>query len=196
MLGTVSSVAGLLGTAIALIQQVQKARDTIKGTSETLENITNQLNTLDTTLNLIKEQERLQTANVGQQIRATIEVTEDLRDLFNKIKSEQQRKAITQFFHALKSGDKDDKELVKIFDRLDRVRLDLVLRISLAQVGLIGNLQDCFRVAFGVLQETNQDVKQALGRDLDLAVRVKNMLPLQAGIFLNCYIPESTLIPN
>ena len=184
MFATVSSVVALLGTAIALIQQVQKAQDAIKGTSETLENITNQLNTLDTTLNLIKDQERLQTANVGQQVRATIEVTEDLRDLFDKIKSEQQRKAITQFFHALKSGDKDDKELAKIFDRLDRARLDLVLRISLAQVGLIGNLQDGFRVAFGVLQETNQNVKQVLGRDLDLAIRVKDMQPLQAG---NCF---------
>jgi hypothetical protein len=172
---------------MTLIQQVQKARDSINGTSRTLENITKQLNTLVTTLSLLKEQERLQTASVGQQLQAIVEVAEELKDFFDKIKSEQQRKAIRQFFHALKSGDKDDIELAEIFDRLDRARLELVLRISLAQVGLIGDLQDGFRVAFGVLQETNKNVKQVLGRDLDLAIRVKDKLPQQAGICFKLY---------
>ena len=187
VLGTVSSVVALLGTAITLIQQVQKARDSINGISKTLENITKQLNTLVSTLGFLKEQERLQTASVGQQIQAVIEVAEELRDFFDKIKAEQQRKAVRQFFHALKSGDNDDVELVGIFDRLDRARLELVLRISLAQVGLIGNLQDGFSVAFGILKETNANVKQVLGCDLDLAIRVKDELFQQDGIWFYLY---------
>jgi hypothetical protein len=146
-------------------------------------------------LSLVKEQERLQTASVGQQLQAIIEVAEELRDFFDKIKSEQQRKAIRQFFHALKSGDKDDTELAAIFDRLDRARLELVLRISMAQVGLIGNLQEGFCVAFGVLQETNTNVKQVLGRDLNLAVRVKDKQPVQAGMCFRSYqLKERALI--
>ena len=182
-----SSVVALLGTAITLIQQVQKARESINGASKTLENIANQLNTLASTLSLLAEQEMLQTAGVGLQLQAIIEVAEELKDFFDKIKAEQRRKAIRQFFHALKSGDINDIELARIFDRLDRARLELVLRISLAQVGLMGNLQDGFRVAFGVLQETNANVKQVLGRDLNLAIRVKDKLPPQDGTCFKLY---------
>jgi hypothetical protein len=190
----VSSVIALLGTAITLMQQVQKARGSISGTSTTLENIAKQLNTIVSTLNLLKKQERLQTASVGQQLHAIIEAAEELRDFFDKIKAEQQKKAIRQFFHALRSGDKDDIELAGIFDRLDRARLELVLRICMAQVGLIGSLQDGFHVAFGVLEETNKNVKKVLGRDLDLAIRVKGKLPTQAGISSRLYKLEEKLI--
>lgn len=150
----------------------------------TLDKISNQLMTLISTLNPVKEQERLQTASVGQQLQTLIEVAEELKDLFDKIEAEQQRKTIRQLFHAIKSGDDDDIKLAGIFDRLDRARLELVLRISLAQVGLIGNLQDGFRVALSVLQETSTNVKRVLGRDLELAIRVKDKLPQQNGILL------------
>jgi len=79
-----------------------------------------------------------------------------------------QRKAISHFFHALKSGDKDDRELEGILKRLDRSRDELVRRISVAQVGLVGNLKDGFRVAFDVLMETNKKVKEVLGTNLVL----------------------------
>jgi hypothetical protein len=63
-----------------------------------------------------------------------IEVAEELKQFFDKIKADQQRKAIMQFFHAFKSGDKDDIELAEIFESLDRARLELVLRISMAKL--------------------------------------------------------------
>jgi hypothetical protein len=173
----------LLGTAITLVQQVRNARDSINGTSQTLEDITKQLNTLESTLSLVKEEEKLQIASVGQQLQAIVKVAEELSGFFNKIKAEQERQAIRRFLHALKSGDKDDIELSAIFKRLDSARLELVLRISLAQVSLIGNLQDGFSVAIGVLQQTNVNVKQIIGRDLTLAARVKDKQP-QAGRYL------------
>jgi ABC-type phosphate transport system auxiliary subunit len=80
-------------------------------------------------LSLLEEQERPQTASVGQQLQAIIERVEELRDFFDKIKSEQQRKAIPKFLHALKLRNKDDKELAGIFDRLDRARLELTLHL-------------------------------------------------------------------
>jgi ABC-type transporter Mla subunit MlaD len=70
------------------VQQVQNARDSVNGASKTLEHITKQLNTLVSTLSLLKEQVRLQTASVGQQLQAIIEVAEELRDFFDKIKRE------------------------------------------------------------------------------------------------------------
>ena len=177
------------------MQQVQKARDSVNGTSKTLENFTKQLNTPVIILSLLEEQERPQTASVGQQLQAIIERVEELRGFFDKIKSEQQRKAIPQFLHALKSRNSDDKELAGIFNRLDRARLELTLRISVAPVGLIGNLQEGFCVAFDVFQETNTKVKQVLGRDLNLAIRVKDKQYQQTSICFGSYqVRENTQI--
>jgi hypothetical protein len=52
-------------------------------------------------LNLVKEEERLQTAAVGQQVTAIIVVAEELKSFFDRLAAEQQRKAISQFLHAL-----------------------------------------------------------------------------------------------
>jgi hypothetical protein len=177
----------LLGTAITLVRQVQKARESVNRTSKTLDNTTSQLSTLVSTLSLVKEQDRLQTASVGQQLQTIIEIAEELKAFFDKTKAGQQRTPIRQLFNAFKSGDEGSRELADIFDRLDRERLELVLRISLAQVGLVGNLEDGFRVVLSVLQETNADVKQILGRDLYLATWVDGRQDRQTGTCLKLY---------
>lgn len=91
---------------------------------------------------------------------------------------------MSQFFHALKSGDKDDNELQGILNQLDRARNELSLRISVAQVGLLGNLQDGFQVAFGVLEQTNTRVHQVLGINLALMDLVKDQALQQTGMLV------------
>jgi hypothetical protein len=100
---------------------------------------------------------------------------------FDGLTSQQQRKMIAQFAHALKTGDKEDRELQGILDRLDRARDGLVVRILVAQVGVVGNLQDGFRVAFGVLTETNEKVRQVLGTNLALMDRLGPRAVQQTG---------------
>lgn len=92
----------------------------------------------------------MQTVNVLQQVRCIKTVADEAKVFFDRLAAEQQRSSGRRFVHALKSGGKEDTELRKLFDRLDRARDELVLRISVAQVGLIGSQQDGFRVAFGV----------------------------------------------
>ncbi len=174
VIGTAASVVTSVSTAFTLIQQVQSAREKVKGASKTLDNVSKQLEGLAGSLNLVKEEERLQTAAVGQQVTAIIGVAETLKSFFDRLAAEQQRKAISQFFHALKSGDKDDRELEGILKRLDRARDELVLRISVAQVGLVGNLKDDFHVAFDILRETNRKVNEVLGTNLVLVDRLKD----------------------
>jgi len=174
VIGTAASVVTSVSTAFTLIQQVQSAREKVKGALKTLDNVSKQLEGLAGSLNLVKEEERLQTAAVGQQVTAIIGVAETLKSFFDRLAAEQQRKAISQFFHALKSGDKDDRELEGILKRLDRARDELVLRISVAQVGLVGNLKDDFHVAFDILRETNRKVNEVLGTNLVLVDRLKD----------------------
>ena len=101
-------------------------------------------------------------------------MAEELRSFLDTLAVEQQKRSISQLIHALKSGDKEDKQLAGILDRLDRARGVLVLQISVAQVGVVGNLKDGFGVAFGVLMEVNRKVTEVLGVNLVLAKRLKD----------------------
>ena len=112
-----------------------------------------QLDGLQLSLSLVKDEEALQTAGVEQQVRAITEVAQELKSFLERPAAEQQGKAVAHLIHALKSGDKDDRELEGIVGRLDSARDELVLRISVAQVSLVGNLKDGFRVAFDVLRQ-------------------------------------------
>ena len=181
ILGAVSSVAGLLGTAITLVQEVQKARNRINGSSKTLEDITKELANVYSTLILVKEESKLQTSSVIQQVETIIGVGNELKAFFDIILLEQQRKQIKQFFRAIKSGDDNDKELAALLGRLDRAKAELGLRISLAQISLIGNLHDGYNVSLRVLQDLNDSVKKIAGPYSQIAGQLEAKQSVTSG---------------
>ena len=167
-----------------MIQQTQNARDNIKRAPKILKNISKQLEALVRSLNLVKEEERLQTPSVKQQVSVIIEVAQELNDVFERLRAGLTKNVALRFVHALISADKDDKQLGEILDRLDRARDELTLRISVTLVGLVGNLKDGFRVAYDVLIETNKKVTKILGKDLVLADRLKGRSLQETGILM------------
>ncbi|PCD20293.1 hypothetical protein AU210_016179 [Fusarium oxysporum f. sp. radicis-cucumerinum] len=173
-IGAAASIIGIIGAAFTVIQEIRNARGRVQGTSETLDSVSKHLDAVDESLSLVREEQGLQTARVELQVKAITDVATELRSFLDNLTARQQEKAISQFFHALKSGDKNDKKLQGILDQLDRARNELGLRISVAQVGLLGNLQDGFRVAFRVLEQTNTRVNKVLGINLALMDIVKN----------------------
>ncbi|KAG7429242.1 hypothetical protein Forpi1262_v009329 [Fusarium oxysporum f. sp. raphani] len=181
VIGAAASVIGIIGAAFTVIQEIRNARARVRGTSETLDNMSKHLDAIVESLSLVREEERLQTARVELQGKAITDVATELRSFLDNLAARQREKTVSQFFHALKSGDKDDKKLQGILDQLDRARNELGLRISVAQVGLLGNLQDGFRVAFGVLEQTNTRVNKVLGINLALMDIVKNQALQQTG---------------
>ena len=180
-MGTSASVVGLIGAAFTIVREIRTARDNVRGATKTLDDTSQQLATLERSLGLVEEEESLQTADVVQQVRAITGVAEEMKVFFDRLAIGQQKSTAAQFMHALKSGAKEDGELRGILDRLDRAKAELVLRISVAQVGLVGNLRNGFRVAFGVLTETNDKVKQVLGINLALMDRLRDRALQQTG---------------
>lgn len=167
-----------------MIQKIREARDRVRGTSKALDDSFQQLAALESSLDLVKEEGALQTAAIGQQLKAVAGVAEELRSFLNSLANEQQKSRFTQFTHALRTGNKDDRKLQGIFGRLDREQDGLVVRILVAQVGLVGNLQDGFRVAFSVLEGTNEKVRQVLGKDLALMDRLGPRAAQQTGTYV------------
>lgn len=136
----------LLGAAAKAIQQIRDARSRVKGGPDALDKTLHQLNNLEYSLKLVCEVKALQTDSVQQQVVSISTVATELRVFLDSLAREQQKKPLTQLLNALKLGDKDDKRLQGILDRLDRSRDELSLRITIAQASLSDDpcLQDLY----------------------------------------------------
>ena len=189
-IGAAASVVGLIGSTITLIQQVRNARDRVKGASKTLDSLSKQLDSLNRSLSLVRDEKALQTAAVEQQVRGIAEVAEELRSSLDALAAEQQKRSVPQLIHSLKAGDKEDKQLADILGRLDRARDLLVLQVSVAQVGVMGNLEEGFSVAFDMLMDTNKKVNAVLGTNLVLAEQLQNRELQQAGTYQGCIVDD------
>ncbi|KAM7208474.1 hypothetical protein V8F20_001155 [Naviculisporaceae sp. PSN 640] len=169
VIGTTAAIVGLLNTALTLVQQIRSAWDRVNGNSKALQDVCEQLDSISTSLELVRDESRLHTAEVEAQVSSITAVMEELKTFFDGLRIEQEKSKLRQFGHAVKSGDKDDKKLAGINSRLSGARQELVLRISVVHVGLTGNLQDGFQVAQRVVMEINENVKRALGTQLRIA---------------------------
>jgi hypothetical protein len=157
-----------------VVQQAHKARESVKGVSKTLENVSTQLDALSGSLQFLKKEPRLQTASIEKQVDVIINIATEMKLFFDMLEAKQKKSGIRQFAHALKSGDKDDEDLSGIVTRLSSAREELILRVSVVNVGLTGNVNDGFQVAQHVVMEINENVKRMLGTQLVLAERLKD----------------------
>lgn len=154
---------------LQVIQEVQKAHESMRETSKAQTTLACQLNSTSKSLVLIRDEPNLQTPSVEQQLTIIVGIAEELKAYFNRLQAVQSRSAMRRFAHAINSGDRDGKSLTRILTELDRARNELILRISVAQVGLMGNLQEGFRGNSNVLMDTNRKCKMILGWELTLA---------------------------
>ncbi len=174
IVGATASVVSLIGAAFTLVREIRTAREQVRGVTKTLENTSQQLEILEQSLHLVREEKALQTPDVVRQVGAVARIAEEIKIFFSRLAAEQRRNTMSQFVHALKSGDKKDRELREMLDRLDRARGELVLRISVAQVGLVGSLQDRFCATFDILRDVSDTARLALGANLEFVDRLGN----------------------
>lgn len=179
--GIASGTITFLNAAFRIIQETRKARDRVRGASQRLDDVSEQLSPIERSLKLVEEEENLHTASVETQVKTVTVVTEELKAFLDHLSELQQRKPTTRLLHALRAGDKEDEELKDILSRLDRSNNELGKRIQLAQVGLVGNLQDGFKVAYGVLVKTDKKVNEILGVGLALMSLIKKRRLPQMG---------------
>lgn len=154
--------------------RIQAARRRVQGSSKTLSDTGTQLEDLVRSLALVKSEPNLQTAGVVRQVTSITEIGEELNDFLEQLRRVQEKSSMRQFMHAVKSGDEEDKQLAIIVSRMDNARSGLILCIEVAQVGLVGNLNDGFRVASQTLVDVSQKVYDCLGRNLVLADMVQD----------------------
>lgn len=124
-----------------------------------------QLESLRTSVSLVEREKPLQTSAVIRQIRTAGALASDVRACPD-----------------LKPSSKNNGKVRDILNQLDETQNDLMHVIKAALVGVQGNTQEGFRVKFTELQRTNQEVKRALGTDLDLWSRLVRRQLEQRGM--------------
>ncbi|KAJ4260656.1 hypothetical protein NW762_007400 [Fusarium torreyae] len=174
-IGFAASVLTLINAALFTVKEIQKVHHRVSGTSASLDNISKQLNTLERSLSLIRNETSLQNQDgIEQQIQSVINLSTELKGFHDHLSLVYQRSSTSQFVHALRSGSREERYLEGILKRLDTANNDLTMRILIAQVGVVRYFQGGFRVAYNVLEQINARVKQVLGMNLALLELVRN----------------------
>lgn len=175
-----SAVIGVITAALALMKQINDAREGAKELPRRVKQVSRQHDAVVQSLTLVKGEKDLQTSSIGQQVEAIITEAEELKRFYERIR---RRSYIATFWSIFFLGDQDGKKLEDILRRLGAAREELMLRISVTLVGLVGNIKDGFAIISDVLIETNEKVKQiAGGRDLVLMNRLCQRTLHQKGM--------------
>jgi hypothetical protein len=173
---------GLASTAFSITQAVRKASDTVEGASKTLDMVSGDLDSLHGTLKLVEDEPRLQTRGVEEALNDLIAKEKELQIFFDQVVQNQSKHKSTKFLHVLKDNDKDDKELQSLMSDISGARETLSLRIQEIHVGLTGNQNDGFQVAYDVLMRVDANVKKVLGSGLRIARALEGRpIPQPAG---------------
>lgn len=144
------------------------------GIPATLDNVSKQLNSVEDSLTLVRDERNLQNLAIEQQLQTIAQVVEELKRFYDRLSLVQQKSSTSRYVHSLRVGDREEKDLEGILKRLDTAKGDLTIRILVSHVGVVGNFQDGFRVAYDVLAETNSNVQRVLGLNMALLELVRN----------------------
>ncbi|RGP63045.1 hypothetical protein FSPOR_8845 [Fusarium sporotrichioides] len=168
------SVVSLIDAALRIVKEVRKARHRVSELPTTLDHVSKQLNSIEESLTLVREERNLQNLAIEQQLQTIAQVAEELRQFYDRLSLVQQRSSTSKFDRSLRVCDREEKDLEGILKRLNTANIELTTRIIVAHVGVVGNFQDGLRVAYDVLAETNSNVQRVLGVNMALWQRIEN----------------------
>jgi hypothetical protein len=173
----------LLGQAISLGQQIYRAREGVRGAPKLLSDQSKQLQDLLSTIELIQNEEELQTTEIGDLLLRVHELAKEFQRALEAIARLQEKSKAGQVLRALGTGERKEKELQGILDRLDQVNANLSMRIQLAHVRVTTTTRDGFTAALPTIQRIDENVKRALGSRLSMAVQLQARQPSQRCLY-------------
>ncbi|KAK3364656.1 hypothetical protein B0T25DRAFT_530726 [Lasiosphaeria hispida] len=182
-------VAKVAERAVWNLYEVKKARRGIYGAVEPLEGITAEADHLISALTMLKTAPPLQTAGVGQQTLAIMNMTSLLQASMLVMGADNCGRYSEP--HELHSDDYEYAHLENMYGQLGNARAALTDQILIARVGLQGNARDGWAVSRGVLVDVNSEVRRVLGIDLVLFQHLEQQMSIQTGALI--YLDESDL---
>lgn len=169
VISAISAVAGLLELSIRLADRAITAYEDAKTLSDKIARHQSDLRRIKSIVDLVQEEEALQTANVSSELQSMNGIAQRLKDALTTISRE--RGAARQLLRQFARGKRDKDMLSEIMDDMNRSTNALTLFISIAHVGVsratgAGLVAD--REIIGRIDESLQELL-GIGRGLKIA---------------------------
>lgn len=166
---------GLGGQAFTVVEKITKAQSRLKGAGEALQRQSAQLELLKKTVQLVVDDESLQTANVATAVGQLAELVDKLQVIQDEAQAREGKSSARRFGHELFKGDTDADNLSSVLTSLSAAKTDLSLQIQMVNVGLTQDGNDNLAVLMPLVKETNAAVEEVLGigRGLKIATQLQ-----------------------
>ena len=136
LLSAVQATTQLVEQAFRVLARLRKAYERQKNLISMLTRHENELNSIKTIIGIIDDEEDLQIVTVNAELRRMEEVQKKLAKLLERLDPKTKSRA-NQVARQLVQGSTDEKNLSSVMEELAQVKATLLLRIQVAQVGVI-----------------------------------------------------------
>ncbi|RGP69895.1 hypothetical protein FLONG3_7651 [Fusarium longipes] len=169
ILGAASAVLGFVETAVSLIGRLRDAYDRQTELSSVLDTYRRELISTRDILQIVRDEDALQTAAVGNELVEIENVSTKIVELLKTLT--QEKGSVRQFTHQLVHGSRDERKLSDIFEQLGRAKFNLMMRMQAAHVGLTRKLDNSIAVNTSIVERVNRLLEPVLeeGQGLKIA---------------------------
>lgn len=140
LLSAIQASSQLIEQTFAIFSHIKRAYKRQRELVVVIERHEDELNSVETVLDVLKNETDLQTASVATELGRLKAVQDRLDRLLTKLDPKPRGK-VAQFTHQLIKGDTDEKKLHAIMDDLGHVKTSILLCIQVANVGVIRNME-------------------------------------------------------
>lgn len=162
VISATSAVSGLLETAIRILGRLRKAYERQKDAARLFDAHTDEIKDLKTMIQIVEDEDSLQTANVTAEI-LKLRAVEDRLIEWLKRADPRGRSVAHQFSHHLFNGSKEEKRLTEIMADLSRIKADLCMRIQLSSVGVMKNMEKEFVANVEIIKHIDETLIEMFG---------------------------------
>ncbi|RYP43937.1 hypothetical protein DL768_009568 [Monosporascus sp. mg162] len=153
---------------LTVCQLIKKAVEQRKSLAELLQTYGAEVEDTKTLVDLVRNQEPLQTAAVIATIRRVEAIGRALNKHLTHVGKD--RGAVKGFAHQLKQGSADQRELDSIMEQLAVAKRNLTVQIQIANVGLTKNVNEAIAINTKLVMEMNEVVQKTLGEERGLNI--------------------------
>jgi hypothetical protein len=139
-LGVLSATAQLLDQAIRVFGRIRRARQRQKALLDVFAQHESELSSVKAMIGIIQDEESLRTASVCSEVVRLKGVQDKLVKLLEQLDPRSQT-SVQQFSHQLMKGSADESKINAIMNELGQVKSMLLLRIQVANVGVMRDVQ-------------------------------------------------------
>jgi hypothetical protein len=172
VLGTVSAALSVFDHVIGLIDRLQTAAKQVKELPDLLEHYHGEITQAKKWITLVKMDESLQVPDLEPSIQKMTKLAEKLKDTLEKLSGG--KNLVQQFWQQLRSGSADMVLIDKIMRDMAHVKLGLIVRVQLAQVGITNKIRDAVQLSVDAIKALDAKLAPFGGSYPKLALLLEN----------------------